>query len=897
MHGKPENSTATGHVPEARQWERDEFLFPLKPVLSAAPRKFSLVSFDFFDTLVHRLVPEPDDMFYEVGRRMEAGHLLIQPMSPEEFANARKMADRRARQRSVNRGGHVEVQLRDIYEEMRNVVIDPERGVELEICVEKDFCFLNPAMADLVKWLRALGFRTAILSDTYFSRDQLGTLMDAVGLDQSLFDLVLVSNEHAAAKWESTLFPLALRLLGLHGNEVLHIGDNPGADFQCAKGAGIIAHLYPKMTSTQEEVFLREGRSYSLPLPVSGGFHSLRALSSRQCVRNGKPDPAFRDGAFLLGPPLARYADWCVDRFRNAGFRKVFALMREGELLGELVSRSAADSGTPLDVVTCFASRISTALATLVEFTPERLREILTGGPILTLRDAFEILEVGEARNALSETELLQKLDNDRILNTFIATVMRGNIRKLVEGRARARLDEAAGYFRELAGADRAIGFLDLGWSGSIQRNIVKILELSGTPVISLGCYFATTRRSARMALDGHPAVAFLEASWDKSTLLLENAITATTGSTEGYIPDEAGIYRPRLGPFDGCESEMKLKSSLREGILCFQERWLAVRRKLGPQFMEGEPLREIDRSLRHMVHRLIDFPTQSEAQRFGALEHDENYGILVREKLVPRGAERTLRREGISALIRSERSHWPAGVVAMETPAVTRSLSLRWDAPVPVALSGQHSRRGPGETGWTEGELQGLERIVATLKPSRVVNFGQGLTGDAWFLADALQRGPEDEGHPPIGILDVVPPEWTSPGDIAPRHCYRIAGRCGDLDTLKAVRKWIEPELPTLVLFDRSIPGSSFKRAMSYLAPVMALGSTFALVHGDSDPLALGDPDQPSPQALLDWFLQVGIRQDFGMTASLNSLSSLSESWSLIGRVSASLPSSSRGL
>jgi hypothetical protein len=48
-------------------WEKDKSLAPLKDRLHRRPGVLKAVSFDFFDTLVCRLTPEPENLFIEAS--------------------------------------------------------------------------------------------------------------------------------------------------------------------------------------------------------------------------------------------------------------------------------------------------------------------------------------------------------------------------------------------------------------------------------------------------------------------------------------------------------------------------------------------------------------------------------------------------------------------------------------------------------------------------------------------------------------------------------------------------------------------------------------------------------------------------------------------------------------
>src|SRR6202000_1892924 len=110
---------------------------------------------------------------------------------------------------------------------------------------------------------------------------------------------------------------------------------------------------------------------------------------------------------------------------------------------------------------------------------------------------------------------------------------------------------------------------------------------------------------------------------WSRSTILAELAITSPVGSTNGYRREPSGVINPVLGPYEISSAEQLIKTRLREGLLAFQELWLA----LSPhKNYSPETLADIDAQTASIFYRLLEYPTKGEADRLGILTHDENY-------------------------------------------------------------------------------------------------------------------------------------------------------------------------------------------------------------------------------------------------------------------------------
>lgn len=129
-------------------------------------------------------------------------------------------------------------------------------------------------MASLVEHVRSLGYRTAVLSDTYFTAAELQRILRENGLSTSLFDTFLVSCERDKAKWNGTLYQELFRHFDIHPNELLHIGDNHHADINIAGQNRVEAVHYYKTTPDLDAIFHseRQMRGFSAPPAAASEF-------------------------------------------------------------------------------------------------------------------------------------------------------------------------------------------------------------------------------------------------------------------------------------------------------------------------------------------------------------------------------------------------------------------------------------------------------------------------------------------------------------------------------------------------------------------------------------------------------------------------------------------------
>jgi predicted HAD superfamily hydrolase len=845
-------------------WQRDESLREAGARLAETKSGIRVVSFDFFDTLVSRVCGEPNDLFIEVGRQLAARGLFVRPFTPMEFYSVRIAADERARKNAARQGCFPEIKLADIYAELKNVVTDAEAACQLEFDLERTYCYLNPAVASLVQHAKALGYKVAVISDTYFTAAQLQQLLRENDFPPSLFDLFLVSCERGNAKWSGQLYQDLLRHFDIHPGELLHFGDNLHADYHASRQFGVQAVHYYKTTTQLDQLLSGEKNLRSSDQHFAGALNSIRILAARRAESD---QDAFRDGAFVFGPVLARYADWCVEKFKAANVRTVLALMREGELLGELVRRSAAAAKIDLKIMTCFTSRRATARAAMSELTPAGALELLEGSSTVTLQSVLEVLGLGEEIARQFDPKSLRKpMPTPESINELLKLLFENpRIRELIEAGRKESFDLAFAYLSSLIGGEDNVGILDLGWGGSIQRNITRVLRRGGCKIRTVGCYLARTRKSGRLALDGDEVHAFMEQEWSRSTILPELAITSPVGSTNSYERDASGAIRPVLGAYELSSAEQLVKARLRDGILEFQSFWLKLRRQ---KKYSPETLADMDQQTASIFYRLLEYPSKAEADRLGVLTHDENYfGESFSAPLCDDQTPRHLQRDGVQAVFQAARCYWPQGVVARNNPRLITALRSGWNDYLSLGRIGAWHGTPIGEGGLTDEEASTLGTLVNSLSLQQIIFVGplvpvleevfQFLWRHEARPAEALKNKPRLIAVGPVGGM-VASPEFLS-------RCVLVDGDLNDPRTVRAIRAELVPGVNAALVMPGELSDTIARRLLNGLAPFLGPEGVMFTACGRFDRNTIAET-LPMAKAINAWLKENGRELGFGL-------------------------------
>lgn len=123
----------------------------------------------------------------------------------------------------------------------------PDKDFYLADCQEyyfdhiHEFAVAGPEQVAVVKKLRALGIKTAIVTNV--SEDRFAfqrNKIDSMGLTP-LFDTIVLSGEAGVHKPDRRVFDLATQRLGVSNENCVFVGDNPDSDIVGAINAGMEA--------------------------------------------------------------------------------------------------------------------------------------------------------------------------------------------------------------------------------------------------------------------------------------------------------------------------------------------------------------------------------------------------------------------------------------------------------------------------------------------------------------------------------------------------------------------------------------------------------------------------------------------------------------------------------
>ncbi len=624
----------------------------------------SALSVDLFDTLLLRAVADPAGVFRHVGSLAAARGEVRAHVTPAQFHAIRRGAEDQARLRRRAEDGSTEVTLVDIYSAVPAGILAacPAALAATEIDTERELVYPHPGTLDHVLAARAKGLRTAILSDTFYSADEVRQLLQAAGVDPTLFSEILTSCDERVSKRDGGLFA---RLLGrwpdLEPDAILHVGDNPRADVMRARAAGLRAVAHDTGEDALRGTIRLEQLRHGTPAPE---LVSLRRLAvSLAAPIQDEERWWFTLGASVLGPLLSAFADWIVRDCARDGITVVRPLMREGGLLAPMLAHAADSAGIDLDVQPLYASRASTWLASITAFDTGSARRLLQRQQ-LTVAEAFATLglRISSAPDTLRDAAATRlevaatttTASGVTLEDEILAYLERADVRVEIDYHAARARRLVSQYISQECGSTGSVALVDIGFQGTTGLRIERAVVASDRRVHQFLLFGKDSVqqlwqrghdvRVYAAGPDHHADFAGLIARYPA---VLE-AVLMEGGTTLGYRLSGDRVV-PVLDESLVPETQRALVAACRRGIAAFQDRWLDWRllRSQAADAVVSAP-----RALIEPLHRLLTMPTSEEASRLGALVHEDNDG-------------------GLSARTISE-SLWPAGRHEEQHPGAT---------------------------------------------------------------------------------------------------------------------------------------------------------------------------------------------------------------------------------
>ena len=258
-------------------------------------------------------------------------------------------------------------------------------------------------------------------------------------------------------------------------------------------------------------------------------------------------------------------------------------------------------------------------------------------------------------------------------------------------------------YLDDELPADGIALVVDLGWGGTIQTLLSRILHSAGRSLHLVGLYLATNSTGLDRRLDGIEMEGYLASHGEPERLfapvmrspeMLEQLCMPDFGSLIGF--DEH--LQPQLSPLRMSRTQEAQKSAAQAGVQAFCREWLRYRRSENPIPGLGSDLARVQ--LLRMLSRFVSRPTTEEALAFSAWSHDDNFGSDAVEGLVSDEMLRCLPYLTPFDLdqLSMQELYWPAGVATVVNPTLARISALSQETGASLTDLSPPAAAGPVE-------------------------------------------------------------------------------------------------------------------------------------------------------------------------------------------------------
>jgi FMN phosphatase YigB (HAD superfamily) len=503
-------------------------------VLNAHPG-ITVLTVDFFDTMVTRSVAQPTHVFAVVEQELVAEHGARWKGAAAQRVRAEHQARVVAAETDSLRDITIDEIAEQLAEAMQLSTTEGELWVSSEKAAEVSLVQPVPAGAAMIEEAIARGIRVIIVSDNYMPAEQLVDMAHAAGYIWVTPEHVLVSCEHGGFKHNGVLWKVALEVAGVPSSQILHIGDDHEAD-----------HVQPAKLGIATDIDTRMRRSHRDMHNTSPDVLPLSRIEAaqRDAMYDAEWNVAHALGDGLVGMIVAAQVADVMQVLQKREVAGIHFAARDGWLAHQVWNTlRETNQSLPNASYTAF-SRSVIWRASLTELTPDNVGRFIGEDEVLTIARL-------ERRVGCSLSSLYRR--DEAIDAQASRAVLLENDRQVVAASQQLR-QRVLGYFEHqglLKPGHHIV--VDLGWTGSTIADMADLISdaTNGATTIEArltGMYWDATPNRMRVSMHGYAMTEFESLDNNLRLLgvikLLEALVTAPHGSVVDFA-DASQNFKP----------------------------------------------------------------------------------------------------------------------------------------------------------------------------------------------------------------------------------------------------------------------------------------------------------------------------------------------------------------
>jgi len=530
--------------------------------------EIKLISFDIFDTLIHRTV-DPSlillGLYHSIIEYINNSDFSIQvhPESArhEAYVNVAKVNESKGYDFEVSYpefvSEWVKVITGDVVPELEMFIIDKES--ELECCST----FKNENADYLIRLAKEKNIPIALVSDMYLSKSTIENILVSCDYNLADFDNILVSSELLLLKRTGRLFEaLTEQYSAISKESIFHFGDNILADGEMANAHGINgivirdAKIFKKydLKSELHQEYMKD------QIFIGSYISALYQLNSDEL----KSDVRLSIGEELLGPILSSFCHEVILRALDQGIKRLYFCSREGAVLkrvcDEIIKKNFITDG--LNTFYLHTSRLSSFQSSLHEGISDfHLQSAISNIGFYSIKSVFK--PFGFDNSFLQEIAQLhgvgdinqQLPPNFENWQPYINFVKDAQIHKKCIEFGVNKNNLFTQYLDQIEFFnDKHVGLVDVGWSGQIQYNICQAIKRKRETKVT-GFYFGLRTKAHEIANENckfewvfcdESHYNWFASSTLQDVFILETLTRACHPTVIGYENDN-GVIKPKF--------------------------------------------------------------------------------------------------------------------------------------------------------------------------------------------------------------------------------------------------------------------------------------------------------------------------------------------------------------
>lgn len=423
---------------------------------------YDIVSFDIFDTAIHRILTNPEDVFIILG----------QEFGLPNFRQLRIEAEKKARDKAYAKTGRREVSLREIYTEFNRIsIINIDEAVLKELKVEKNVCFANPYIKYIYDCLKGIGKKVIFTSNMYLNQPLMVELLAECGYKN---DDVFVSCDYCANKRDGSLFKVIRKKF--KDRKIIHIGDDYEADVEGANKEGIQAHQYMRATKLNRNPVI--GKASYLGSSIYNAIVNNYLNNNFSTEEEIKRSTIFKHGFKYGGPFILGYLNFIHNYAKQNNIEKICFLARDGDFLQQAYRLIFNKYAVENEYVLWSRRTAMNAMPSLymADIFDSVIVRRINRGIKLSYLEACERLGITGSR----EEVLDQDINTENIITLKEDFLSQSN---KLENSAKEVYEATVEYLKGIFSSCKRILLVDIGWRASGALSIKHIAHKANIDV------------------------------------------------------------------------------------------------------------------------------------------------------------------------------------------------------------------------------------------------------------------------------------------------------------------------------------------------------------------------------------------------------------------------------